>query len=187
MRSYPNWFQEMIPNFSNHLSDLAGKPLNALQIGAYSGDASLWLMKNVLTNNDSLLCDVDTWRGSPEHPGLNLRFKNVEKVYEKKIKDFKNVKKFKMTSDQFFKTNELYFDFIYIDGHHHSEYVARDAKNALRFSKPGTIIAFDDYEWGAMHSEEERPRRAIDNFLQVNESRLAMLSKGYQVWVKVIF
>lgn len=54
----------------------------------------------------------------------------------------------KMTSDEFFasKLVESYapYDFVFIDGLHLIEQVARDLSNSLRWSHPRTIIAVDD-------------------------------------------
>jgi len=50
----------------------------------------------------------------------------------------------RMTSDQFFATNQLTFDVIFIDGLHHSEQVAKDIENALRVLNPGGTIVMHD-------------------------------------------
>ena len=50
----------------------------------------------------------------------------------------------RMTSDEFFATNEAKFDCIFIDGDHRSEQVYKDIKNAIKIlSKGGTIIVHD--------------------------------------------
>jgi len=42
---YPNWFKQIAQdNFEQFLTPLAGKPdLNFLQLGVFTGDASVWL------------------------------------------------------------------------------------------------------------------------------------------------
>ena len=50
----------------------------------------------------------------------------------------------RMTSDAFFSTNHLTFDVIFIDGLHHSEQVAKDIDNALRYLNPGGTIVMHD-------------------------------------------
>ncbi len=66
--TYPNWFQqEAVKFFNNYLNDYRDQSnLEFLQIGTYTGDASVWLRENVLTNPTSYLTDVDTWEGSDE-------------------------------------------------------------------------------------------------------------------------
>jgi hypothetical protein len=63
----PKWFNSVEHNFRNTLLKLKGKEdLVFLQIGAYTGDASTWLLDNILTDPTSFLVDVDTWAGSDE-------------------------------------------------------------------------------------------------------------------------
>ena len=69
MPRFPNWFASSpaIENFKELISGMAGKPdLNFLQLGAFTGDASVWLLDNILTHPSSHLTDVDTWQGSNE-------------------------------------------------------------------------------------------------------------------------
>ena len=65
---YPNWFEQTAQyNFEAFLTPLAGKDdLRFLQLGAYTGDASVWMAQNILTGSDCILIDVDTWEGSQE-------------------------------------------------------------------------------------------------------------------------
>ena len=75
MTEYPNWFEYVRPNFEEFLTPLAGKEsLRLLQLGVFTGDASVWLMENVLTHPSSTLIDIDTWQGSKEaaHDGYGL-------------------------------------------------------------------------------------------------------------------
>ena len=68
MQVYPNWFEMTAKeNFESQLTPLAGKfGLRFLQIGAFTGDASVWLVDNILTQKNSVLEDVDIWTGSDE-------------------------------------------------------------------------------------------------------------------------
>jgi len=47
--SYPNWFaQTAQSNFTTYLTEYAGKPnLRFLQLGVFTGDASVWLCNNI--------------------------------------------------------------------------------------------------------------------------------------------
>ena len=58
---YPNWFEMTAKgNFELQLLPLAGKfNLRFLQIGAFTGDATVWLVDNILTQGNSVLEDVD--------------------------------------------------------------------------------------------------------------------------------
>ncbi len=48
------------------------------------------------------------------------------------------------TSDDFFKTNERYFDIIFIDGLHQATQVYKDIENALKILTKGGIIILHD-------------------------------------------
>jgi hypothetical protein len=186
MTTYPNWFESQKYNFENHLRPLAGKPnLKFLQIGVFTGDASMWLCENILTDKTSWLYDVDTWAGSDEIKHEPLNFDKVFEFYEERIATLKSTVRLRMTSDEYFAgKNEIKFDFIYIDGDHTAEQVAKDAKNAWLLLKPGGIMAFDDYLWGQDMSPELTPKPAIDNFLSEYAGRYWLLSQDYQVWIQ---
>jgi len=180
------WFDKAQPEFEKFLLPLKFGDLKFLQIGAFRGDASKWMLQEVLKNPNSVLYDVDTWEGSAEHLDLKVRFSEVEDSYDRNICRFENVIKCKMTSDDFFAINDIDFDFIYIDGDHHRDQVATDAENALKVCRTGGIIAFDDYGWDGMDGSENRPKKAIDNFLWKYGDRVEVLHRQYQVWVRVL-
>ncbi len=50
----------------------------------------------------------------------------------------------KMTSDDFFKENKIYFDCIFIDGLHVYEQVKKDIFNSLKFLKDNGVIILHD-------------------------------------------
>lgn len=186
--NFPNWFIGQQYNFENHLTHLAGQPnLKFLQIGAYTGDASVWLCENILTDKTSWLYDVDTWKGSAEQEHEKINFDQVFEYYEERLGIFKSTIRLKMTSDEYFSgKNESRFDFIYIDGDHTSHQVGKDAENAWKLLKPGGIMAFDDYRWGEDLKPELTPKPAIDRFLAKYTGEYELLSKDYQVWIERI-
>jgi hypothetical protein len=58
---YPNWFKQGAINYFNLFlpERYANKPLlDFLQIGAYTGDATEWIMDNIITDKTSWLTDV---------------------------------------------------------------------------------------------------------------------------------
>jgi len=186
MTDYPNWFNSQKHNFENHLLYLKGKPdLRFLQIGVYTGDASMWLCENVLTDETSFLYDIDTWTGSKENAHEQIDFDKVLEFYKDRVATLKSAVWLRMSSDEYFKQNKnIDFDFIYIDGDHTAEQVAKDAKNAWLQLKPNGIMAFDDYLWGADLEPSLTPKPAIDNFLSEYAGRYWLLSQDYQVWIQ---
>jgi predicted O-methyltransferase YrrM len=184
--NFPNWFDGQRYNFEDQLTHLADRPdLRFLQIGAYTGDASVWLCENILTNPTSVLIDVDTWEGSDESEHSKIDFDRVLAYYEARITKYQKVIRLKMTSDKYF-TGEIAakFDFIYIDGDHTAAQVERDAENAWKLLKSGGIIAFDDYLWGQDLPEHTTPKPAIDRFLLTHTNEYQILVDSYQVWLR---
>ncbi len=192
MTELPNWFaSDGLYNFSNNLEEFKNKPARMLQIGAYTGDASVWLWENILRHNpNSVLIDVDTWEGSDEVIHHQMNWETVENVYDSKTSAgqvAKKIIKIKSTSDWFFKNNLEKYDFIYVDGDHTSYGVIKDAVNAYECLNIGGIIAFDDYLWnsgsGVIFNE---PKLAISAFSTVYSDRLELIVEGYQRWYRKV-
>jgi hypothetical protein len=182
---YPNWFDGQRYNFEANLLHLQGKPnLAFLQVGAYTGDASVWLLENVLTDETSYLLDVDTWAGSNESEHSRIDFEKVYEHYKERMKPYPNVRSVRNSSDNFFQNNKNDWDFIYIDGDHVAEQVTRDADSAWLLLKPQGIIAFDDYGWGKDVTEHLTPKPAIDDFLDKHNGEYELLTKEYQIWIR---
>ena len=96
---YPNWFKPYTKNFEHALNHYKQMPnLNFLQIGAYTGDASEWMLENILTNKTSYLNDVDTWEGSEEAIHKSFDWFDLESFYDKRMSKFPNIKKHKGSS-----------------------------------------------------------------------------------------
>lgn len=186
-RPGPDWFNSNLAEqaFTRHLLPLAGQEHFAvLQIGAYCGDASEWLLKNILTGFGSWLVDVDTWEGSDEEPHHEIDWNEVLDFYGNRLSAYRNHGMYVGTSDSYFEMKPAPFDFIYVDGDHRSEQVLRDAVNADRYIKVGGIIAFDDYQWSGWGDSRDVPGPAVDAFLRCYEKRYEVLEIGWQVWVR---
>jgi hypothetical protein len=159
--------------------------MRCLQVGAYTGDATSWLVEHILLHEDSYLVDVDTWGGSDEEEHKQIDWSQVEKKYNsvtKAWRETKKVTKVKSTSDEFFAKNKDTFDFIYVDGDHTAYGVMKDAVNAYECLSVGGILAFDDYMWASGKGVYNEPKVAIDAFLAVYGDRVKLIQKSYQVW-----
>jgi Methyltransferase domain/Glycosyl transferase family 2 len=177
---FPDWFQHVKHNFSQLPKSTN---LLVLQIGVYKGDCTRYLLEN---HQISEIVDVDTWEGSMEHPAMNLEFKSVEEIYDKKFSKDKRVSKMKMSSDFYFANSltAASFDFIYIDGSHTSTQVLKDGINGFARLKVGGILAFDDYEWPMYEGTLNHPKIGINLWLQLFNGYYELLAKNTQVWIR---
>lgn len=188
---YPNWFNITAkPNFEQHLLPLAGQPdLRFLQLGVFTGDASVWLCENVLTGKGSLLIDVDTWEGSDEEAHKSMDFVSVYDTYRRKTDHFHQISKVTDTTQNFLVTplsilQRNYFDFIYVDADHTTVGVLLDAELSWPLLKSGGIMAFDDYTWGDHYPMHQRPKPGIDLFLLRHSGEYDVLAVNLQYWIR---
>jgi hypothetical protein len=191
--TYPNWFEstDAMKNFEKNLLPLADREIKCLQIGAYTGDATKWMVENILKQPHSFLVDVDTWEGSDEAVHHNMDWKDVYKTYTDKNATAifnQQVVVMQMTSDRYFAGigEEQIFDFIYVDGDHTAFAVLRDGSNAYDKLKVGGILAFDDYIWSASKGDFYDPRYAIDALCHLLIGRVEKIEDNSQLWLKKI-
>ncbi len=189
MTEYPNWFAQAAQyNFDAYLTEYAGKDdLTFLQLGVFTGDASVWLCENILTSKiGSTLYDVDTWQGSDEEAHKPMDFVNVYDIYRAKTDRFHQIQRVTQTTVEFLtncKTKDI-FDFIYIDADHTTVGVLLDAELSWPLLKSGGIMAFDDYEWGDHLPLHLRAKPGIDLFLLRHEGQYDTLVKNNQYWIR---
>lgn len=192
MTEYPSWFTDGIAvQYFNHLLvEFVGQPVTMLQIGAYTGDASEWLLTHVLTNPDSRLVDVDTWEGSDEVAHKDLNWNSVESFYTERLANQLaegKLSKIKSTSAEYFANYDTTYDFIYIDGDHTGIGVLADGIDAYDCLKVGGVLAFDDYGWNPDNLPRHlTPAPAIDAIREIYTGRLELIADGYQVWFRKI-
>lgn len=190
---YPNFFKNVGAPlfFARNLGPYRGQPIRCLQIGAYTGDATEWMLENVLTHDDAVLFDVDPWTGSDEPVHHELDWKSVEETYLERHKgaiESGKLKVRKMTSDEFFSSDEgkTGFNFIYIDGNHEAAQVLKDGLNAIYRVGVGGIVAFDDYMWTLGKGLWADPKPAIDAIWVCHSNKFEIIDRGQQVWLKRI-
>lgn len=190
MKEYPNWFIRSAKDFfERNLPTEAGKPnLKYLQVGVFTGDTSVWLLNNILTDSSSTLTDIDTWVGTTDEPMHALfDWSDVEKTYDEKLSTYQNVIKCKSSSIDFFNSTQNKFDFIYIDGDHQPSAVLVDANGAWNCLNANGIIAFDDYGWQPKAIDfgyNQVPKPGIDEFLANHEGEYEIIDSGFQIWIK---
>ncbi len=175
--------------FSKNRVDLINENLSiknpvVLEIGIHRGDFSKELIKNL---NPKKIILVDPWIAYEDivykNSWYGISNKSNQKIqdqyyfellnfFKKDILDNK-VEIFRMTSDDFFSTNNYKFDLIYIDGNHLFEYVKNDILNSLKFVNKKGIIVLDDYALKGWWNDDIT--RAVE--FHVNEGNIKILKK----------
>ena len=181
---YPNWFKITAQeNFERFLIPLAGQDnLTFLQLGAYTGDASLWMLENVLTGQNSILIDVDTWQGSDEEIHKEMDFSDVESTYDTKIRG--RAVKQKKTTVEYLLDNNFEYDFVYVDADHTAASALIDGELAWQYLKPNGILAFDDYTWGPDLPAHLSPKLGVNLFIHRYQGQFENLVVNGQVWLR---
>ena len=189
MTEYPNWFAATAQaNFETYLTEFKDKPnLKFLQLGVFTGDATVWLCNNILTDKSSKLIDVDTWEGSDEQTHAEMDFSDVYQVYQEKVKDLPVVSVVSDTHKYLIRQLDNFigaFDFIYIDADHTTVGVLLDAELSWSLLKSGGVMAFDDYTWGRDLPPSKTPRPGILLFVDHHKDNIDTLVINSQYWIR---
>jgi predicted O-methyltransferase YrrM len=171
--------KSVIDNFTEELGAYAGLPnISFLQIGAYTGNASEWLLTNVLTHPTSVLVDVDVWDDDISlWPG-----ENRENEYDQRVAAFSNVIKVKLSSKEFFSVNSRKFDAVYIDGGIWDAQTYWDGVMGLNCLRHGGILIFDDY---ISEGQPGMRQASINSFIKRYEKLITKKQLRNQMWIKV--
>lgn len=153
--------------------------LRYLEVGTFEGRSLHWFLDFVLTDSNARAIVIDRFQRAAtqaryEH-NLALRHdrSKVTTLYGN-------------SSSLWWDLPDDYYDLIYIDGGHWAGQVLIDAVMAWRKLAPEGILLFDDYEWRPDLALADRPRAAIDAFLELVTSQYTIVSSGYQLAIRKI-
>lgn len=164
--------------WKEHLSEFAGRDgLRMLEIGSYEGRSALWFIANILTGSGCRITCVDPW-----NPILKLRFDHNIRVAgaADHVRAIQKGSEYALTEDLADET----FDLIYIDGSHRTPNVLFDAIFTWPRLTPGGMLFFDDYDWRPDLRLAERPKPAIDRFMELFADELEVVEIGFQVLLR---
>ena len=132
-----------------------------LEIGSYEGNSAIFVANYF--KNSEIYC-IDNWHKTEEYIN-HKNFSEIENNFDHNVNDCSNIKKIKLSSDNFFKNNIKQFDVIYIDGYHYGPQVQKDCENAWKFLKKNGYLICDDYIWDFYKNIKKNPCFAINQFL----------------------
>lgn len=154
-----------------------------LEIGAFEGRSTCWLLQNGLVGKGSIVC-IDPFSGSVEHSGID--FPAVEGRFWSNIQEAQGAEQkvslMRTTSYKALAEMVGYkytFDFVYVDGSHAPDAALTDACMAWGLLKSGGVMLFDDYQY-----PHEDTKKGIDAFLSAFEGQYDLVFSNYQLAVQ---
>tara|TARA_A100001388_G_C28690541_1_gene461107 strand:- start:333 stop:1022 length:690 start_codon:yes stop_codon:yes gene_type:complete len=168
-------------NFFICLSSLP-KSFRYLEIGSFEGGSAIFVASKF--KNAEIYC-VDNWIKT-EDGYSNLNFEDIEFNFDFNIQNYKNIKKIKKSSDDFFITNTLSYDVIYVDGYHKADQVYKDCVNSWKNLNVSGIMICDDYIWNHYFQIENNPCFAINKFLRTIKNYKVLKVSNSQIFIKKI-
>lgn len=170
----PSTWKEFIP--------LENKPINYLEIGVLKGINTIIVGASYCHHADSKIYCVDPWCDYDEYSEykekqsqnyndflFNINHSGLQNKYIIK----------KGFSDEIVPTFENdFFDLIFIDGNHETDYVYKDGEMSLQKLKSGGYIVFDDQDW-------PETKLGINNFLEKHNSEVKIVGNTpFQIFIQ---
>ena len=179
-----DWTSINFVNWTTHLSRFQDRAPAVLEIGSWEGRSAVFFLE--FLPRCRITC-IDTFEGGAEHADFDqVVVSSTEARFDGNLASYgQRVRKIKSRSlpalDRLAQNNEV-FDLIYIDGSHTRDDVLLDSVLAWRLLAPDGICIWDDYTWGLRdRAPAERPREAIDAFLDLHSAELQILHTGSQI------
>lgn len=173
------YYNKDVRNSWIHFFPIEDKPIQYLEIGVADGGNLLTVAKSYAKHPESRLYAVDPWMDYDEYP----EYKGMQDVYWNNFNTNLNnsgerLTKFSIhrgfSGDIVPRFPDNFFDIIFVDGNHETEYVYKDGIMALQKVKSGGYIVFDDYidTWS-------QTMKGIDMFIEDHKGSIEVLNKGY--------
>jgi predicted O-methyltransferase YrrM len=173
----PTWEKVLIPLFKD-------RETHAIELGAFEGRSTVWMLENLLTHPKSTIDCVDTWEGGINDDRYNkiIDWNGGKTNFLHNIEPFKDrVRVHQETTFTYLKKRTELADLIYVDAGHFASDCLIDSVQAHIILKPGGVIIFDDYLWTRLESNPITPKPAIDAFINCFCRDYELLALGYQV------
>jgi len=175
------------------------RPVRVLEIGAFEGASTCFLIAEAPAHTITELHCIDTWEGGIEHQEGGENMAAVEQRFVHNVntalaqagravqvqirKGYSDRGLSRLPADK----GPGAFDFIYVDGSHQAPDVLCDAVLAFRLLRVGGVLAFDDYLWHETTPPDPLrcPKVAIDAFVNIYVQKLQVLrTPMYQLYVQ---
>jgi predicted O-methyltransferase YrrM len=182
-----DWFGQNIPIWDQLIPRFS--PTRFLEIGAYEGRATCYLIQKFTELSRIDIHCIDTWEGGVEHDRSTMS--DVERRFDKNIalaqagaQNSAQITKHKKLSnlalaDLIASGQSLKFDIVYVDGSHQAPDVLIDCVMSFQLLRVGGLMIFDDYIWTmeALGRQDafNMPKPAIDAFLNIFQRKMQIV------------
>ena len=150
-------------------------PIKYLEIGCADGGNAIIISNSYCSHPESKVYCVDPWVDYPDYPEYKGLQEHAWNTFNTNIQNTGNSSKFSIHrgfSDTIVPTFEdNFFDIIFVDGNHETEYVYRDGVMSFQKVKSGGYIVFDDY-----HANWRQTIAGIDRFLSDYSSLIRVVA-----------
>jgi predicted O-methyltransferase YrrM len=158
------------------------RPINYMEIGVLTGNNTLRVLPTFCKHPQSKLYCVDPWMDYEEYVEYKFQQNQNYRDFLFNVIHSGNPQKYiikKGFSEDVVPTFEdNFFDLIFIDGNHETEFVYKDGVMSLQKLKSGGYIVFDDYDW-------KETKEGIDKFLEEYTDQIEILGKtAFQLFIR---
>ncbi len=164
-----DWTTDRVDKWLPYVQHLVGRAnVNALEIGAFEGRSTVWMLENILTDPTSRIVCLDPFLGGsvPDLPNEYLTaFVENTKPYQRQIRIIQ-ARSEEVTTDILAHFSPGGYDLIYIDASHLPEATVREAFLAWNVASDGALIIFDDYA-GSLREAVDEWRKAFVGRIEV--------------------
>jgi predicted O-methyltransferase YrrM len=164
---------------------MTNSPINYLEIGVADGGNAINISRSYAKHPGSKIYCVDPWTDYDEYPEYKGQQEVGYNTFLHNITTLTDAGKFLIHrgfSDDIVPTfKNDFFDIIFVDGNHETEFVYRDGVMALEKVKIGGYIVFDDYL-----SEWKQTMDGVDKFIHDNRSKLDIVFDGEHHFGQII-
>jgi len=154
------------------------KPIQYLEIGVNRGINVVDIAKSYCKHPNSKIHCVDPWIDYDEYPEYKGQQDVLFSIFNAAIRGYEDKCVIhRGFSDDIVPTFEdNFFDIIFVDGNHETEYVYRDGCMSFEKVKPGGYIIFDDYinDWS-------QTIKGVDKFLTEYSDKIQIIARPNSV------
>jgi predicted O-methyltransferase YrrM len=169
-----DWTSMQAGEWVEPLMDLPHSPARVLEIGSYEGRSAITFI--TMLPDASVTC-IDIFCEAE----YEKRFDANMAEYGSRIEKIKSRAQNALPT---FLHEGRKYDVVYIDGDHTRKGTLTNSILSWPLLMPGGVLIWDDYLWEKQLPSANRPKQAVDWFLEAFDDELTVLHKGYQVIVR---